>query len=248
MKQSIRYDRSVSELASAHPRRSPRMARRQAENRERILDATERAFVEGDQRNIRMEQIAEDADMSVGALYKYFGSKDGILLALAERALQRFSTYLDEAFRPEYSPLEQVLAAGEVYLQFHLDHRESFRFLAFDGYGPNLSQGHTDLQQQVGQRLEEILDRFQAHLESAIDAGEVSPHYPPKETARFLWGAWNGVISLTLRSDRMALTDGEIAASLDAGRRLVNEGLAHPAFRNEDGNSRARVMNPTENW
>lgn len=223
------------------------MARRQAENRERILDAAERVFVSG-HRNTRMEQIAADADMSVGALYKYFGNKDGVLLALADRALQRFSTYLDEAFRPEYSPLEQVLAAGDVYLRFHLDYRESFRFLAFDGHGSDPSQDHVELRQQVGGRLEEIMSRFQSHLESAIAAGEASADYPPKETALFLWGAWNGVVSLTLRNDRMALTDEQLAASLEAGRRLVNQGLSNPAFRNDDGHSRARLMNPTENW
>lgn len=223
------------------------MARRQAENRERILNAAEHAFVAG-HRAIRMEQIAEDADMSVGALYKYFGNKDGILLALADRALKRFSTYLDEAFRPEYSPLEQVIAAGDVYLRFHLDHRESFRFLFFDDYGPDLPQGNDDLREQIGQRLEEIVGRFQSHLESAIAAGEASNNYPPKETALFLWGAWNGVISLTLRRDRMTLTEEQLTASLEAGRRLVNEGLSSPAFRNEDGYSRARLMNPTEDW
>lgn len=223
------------------------MAKRRAENWERILDAAEQAFVSG-QRNVRMDQIAEDADMSVGALYKYFGSKDGILLALADRALHRFSTYLDEAFRPEYSPLEQVIAASDVYLRFHLDHRESFRFLALDGYGPDPSAGAHELRQQVGERLDEILGRFQAHLENAIAAGEASDHYPPKETALFLWGAWNGVISLTLRNDRMALNDEQLAVCLDAGRRLVNEGLSNPAFRNNDGHSRARLMNPTENW
>lgn len=223
------------------------MAKRRADNWERILDAAERAFVSGP-RNVRMEQIAEDADMSVGALYKYFGNKDGILLALADRALQRFSTYLDEAFRPEYSPLEQVLAASDVYLRFHLDHRESFRFLAFDGYGSDLSASAHDLRQQVGERLDEIVGRFEAHIENAIAAGEASDHYPPKETARFLWGAWNGVISLTLRNDRMALTDEELTASIKAGIRLVNEGLVNPTFRTDEGYSRARIMEPTKNW
>ena len=222
------------------------MVKRRAQNCERILDAAERAFVSG-QRNVRMEQIAEDSDMSVGALYKYFGSKDGILLALADRALTRVSTYLDEALRPEYSPLEQVIAASDVYLRFYLDHRGSFRFLAFDGHASGLSASAHELSQQVGDRLDEILGRFQAHLESAIATGEASPDYPPKETALFLWGAWNGVVSLTLRNDRMALTDDQLAATLDVGRRLVNEGLAHPSFRIR-GPSRARVIDPTKNW
>lgn len=224
-------------------RHSPRVGRKRARTRERILDVAEQVFGAGYQ-NARMEELAEAADVSVGSLYVHFGNKAGLYLALAERAADQFATYLDQAWRPEYSPLEQVMACGELYLRFHLEHPHSFRFLAFDGFGTELPQADQELRERVGERLDEILGTFQAHIQAAIDAGEADPVYSAREAARFLWGAWNGVVSFSLRNDRMAMTDDEIAACLRLGRRLVTEGMSSPAFRGPDGHSRARLVDP----
>ncbi|HEX4252230.1 MAG TPA: TetR/AcrR family transcriptional regulator [Pseudonocardia sp.] len=222
-------------------RHSPRVSRRRARTREHILDVAEALFGAGYQA-ARMEELADAADVSVGSLYVHFGNKAGLYLALAERALDQFAAYLDQAWRPEYSPLEQVMACGELYLRFHLEHPNSFRFLAFDGFGTELPQVDEELRQRVGERLDEILGVFQAHIEAAVEAGEADSSFAPREAARFLWGAWNGVVSFSLRNDRMALSDDEIAACLRLGRRMVNEGLTAPGFRDAQGRSRARLV------
>jgi TetR/AcrR family transcriptional regulator len=222
-------------------RHSPRVTRRRARTRERILDVAEELFGAGYQA-ARMEELAEAADVSVGSIYVHFGNKAGLYLALAERAADQFAAYLDRAWQSSYSALEKVMACGELYLRFHLEHPNSFRFLAFDGFGTELDQVDQELRQRVGERLDEILGVFQAHIEAAIADGQADPSFTPKEAARFLWGAWNGVVSFSLRNDRMALTDEEIAACLRLGRRLVNEGLTAPAFRDADGRSRARLV------
>ncbi|MGQ0482254.1 MAG: TetR/AcrR family transcriptional regulator [Pseudonocardia sp.] len=219
-----------------------RASRRRARTREQILDAAERAFATAGYRGARMEEVAEAADVSVGSIYGHFGNKDGVYLALVERALEQFGEYLGGAFRPEYSPLEQVMAAGEVYLRFHLEHPGSFRFLAFDGVETRLPSVDGPLRERVGERLDELIGGFQLRIEQAILAGEADGGYDARLVARFLWGAWNGVVSFGLRTDRMALTDSEIAACLRMGRRLVNEGLTAPEFRDAAGHSRARLL------
>jgi TetR/AcrR family transcriptional regulator len=95
---------------------------------------------------------------------------------------------------------------------------------------------------RVGERLEEILGGFQDRIQQAIEAGEADAGYDAKLVARFLWGAWNGVVSCGLRTDAMALSDEEIASCLRMGRRLVNEGLTSPAHRDRDGYSRGRLL------
>ncbi|GAA5152317.1 TetR/AcrR family transcriptional regulator [Pseudonocardia eucalypti] len=230
----------VTELGSEAPH-SPRIARRRARTRERILDTAERAFGAG-YRNVRVEDLAEAADVSIGTLYVHFGSKDGVYLALVERALEQMAAYLDRAYRPEYSPLEQVIAAGDVYLRFHLEHPGLFQFLAFDTVLGELPAEVREIQQRVGERLEEVIGGFQARIEAAVAAGQADHRYDARTTARFLWGAWNGVVSLGRREDRMALTDEEIAACLQLGRRLVRDGLTAPAHRDQDGYSLARIV------
>lgn len=225
---------------------SPRVTRKRARTRERLLNAAERAFAVAGYRQVRMEDLAEAADVSIGSIYDHFGSKDGLYLALAERALDQFGGYLDEAFQPEYSPMEQVMAAADVYLRFHLEHPGSFRFLAIDGADTRDPAVDTDLHTRVGEQLESLIGRFQDRIAHAQASGEADDTYDSRLIARFLWGAWNGVVSFSLRTDRMALTDDEIAACLTLGRRLVNEGLTAPAFRGPDGRSRARLMNSLE--
>ena len=224
------------------------MSRRRARTREQILDAAEAAFAPAGYRGVRMEELAEAADVSVGSIYGHFGNKDGVYLALIERALEQFAGYLGSAFDPSYSPLEQVMAAGEVYLRFHLQHPGSFRFLAFDGVEtrmPDLDADAEALRIRVGKRLEEILGGFQDRIQQAIESGEADGAYDSRLVARFLWGAWNGVVSFGLRTDAMALTDDEIAACLRMGRTLVNEGLTAPGHRQSDGYSRARLLDGT---
>jgi AcrR family transcriptional regulator len=207
-----------------------------------VLDIAERAFAASGYREVKMDDLAEAADVSVGTLYGHFGSKDGLYLALAERALEQFAGYLEQASRPEFSPLEQVVACGDVYLRFHLERPGLFRFLAFDGVQGLTGQVDQDLRSRVGDRLADILGGFQALIEAAIARGEVNPVYNAELVARFLWGAWNGVVSLSLRNDRMALSDGRITECIQLGRQLVNDGLTAPGFRDAAGRSKARLV------
>ena len=110
-----------------------RGARRAARTRAAILDAAEAAFASNGYRRTRMEDVAERADVAVGSIYLHFGNKDGLYLALVERAVDLFARYMASAYRDEWSPLEEVLAAGDAYLRFHAEHPGAFRFLAFDG-------------------------------------------------------------------------------------------------------------------
>lgn len=63
---------------------SDRVARRRDRTRSAILDAAEAAFIRRGYRGARMEDLAEEADVSVGSIYGHFGNKDGLYLALVE--------------------------------------------------------------------------------------------------------------------------------------------------------------------
>ena len=57
----------------------------QAERRARILDAAERCFVRAGFHRTTMQDVAAEAKMSPGNLYRYFPSKDAMAAGLAER-------------------------------------------------------------------------------------------------------------------------------------------------------------------
>ena len=56
--------------------------------RERILNAAQKCFVESGFHAASMATIAETADMSPGLIYRYFKSKSEIILAIIERQLE----------------------------------------------------------------------------------------------------------------------------------------------------------------
>lgn len=59
-----------------------------SERRERILDAAERAFARAGFHRSTMQDVAREAQMSPGNLYRYFASKDAIVIGLTERDRQ----------------------------------------------------------------------------------------------------------------------------------------------------------------
>jgi TetR/AcrR family transcriptional regulator, repressor for uid operon len=69
----------MSLASSPPPRRLP-----DAERRERIVEAAERAFVRNGFHAATMQHVAEEAGMSPGNLYRYFPSKEAIVEGLCE--------------------------------------------------------------------------------------------------------------------------------------------------------------------
>src|SRR2546421_8418409 len=85
---------------------------------DRMLDAAARLF--GTQRfhEVRMEDIAAEAEVGKGTLYRYFSDKEELYLALLERASQQLVCRLREEITRMEGPraqLEAVVAAIIAY-------------------------------------------------------------------------------------------------------------------------------------
>lgn len=221
-----------------------RVIGKRARTRGRILNAAELAFGAAPYRQVRMEDIAYAADVSVAAIYDHFGNKDGLYLALTDRTLDHFAGYIERAFSLDCSPMEQFMTLGELYLRFALEHPGTFPVLAASNVDVQPLNTAQAANAQIEERLKSILDRFERGIQEAIDSGEVDPSHDAHLTARFLWGAWNGVVAVGMRTDRMALTEEEVIACLRLGRRIVHEGLTAPDNRGPDNRSRARLIDP----
>jgi AcrR family transcriptional regulator len=78
----------ASQAADAGAAVKPAAATRAALQRERILDAAEKCFIESGFQAASMAHIAQTAGMSAGLIYRYFDSKALIVKAIIERHLE----------------------------------------------------------------------------------------------------------------------------------------------------------------
>lgn len=214
-----------------------RSQRRRARTEEAILRAAEGRFLEHGFHGTTVEEIAADADISVGSIYNHFGSKDGLYRALIEHALRVEELYMEDAFKPTLALGQQLFAAGWAYLRFYTDHPGYFRILAFPHQEPVPGGGTSFAAKRLAERAEAQVRRVAEVIDLAVRTGNARP-VDPYRAAKFMWGAWNGVIALNLRSDRLRLDDEELRAVLEQGRRVLAEGIAAMALRNPDGSLR----------
>ncbi len=79
---------------------------------EEMLQVAGRIFAERGYHGTSMDDIAAEADISKPLLYRYFGSKDGLYIALIERAGQHLLTGMRHMSRPKASRLIASSAAS----------------------------------------------------------------------------------------------------------------------------------------
>jgi TetR/AcrR family transcriptional regulator len=214
-----------------------RTERRKARTLNAIFDAAEPRFLEHGFHGTTVEEIAQAADVSVGSIYVHFGSKEGLYLALIERALDVQERYMEGAFKRTLSLGQQLFAAGWAYLRFYLDHPGYFRILAFPHVDARAPDDRSFATQRVAERAEAGVRRVASIIELGVKTGAARP-VDPYRAAKFMWGAWTGVIALNMRPDRLRLDDDELRAVLDEGRRILAEGIASMALRRPDGTLR----------
>jgi len=194
---------------------------RSARTIEALLRAAEKLFNKRPMAEVTVEEIAATAGVAVGSVYNHFGSKAGLHAALVERALTTDRHFMDLAYVPGRTPVEQLYAAAEEYLAFYLANPEYFRMLAFPT-DPGSYPAGRELARRLAASVNEQNSRMVEAIRSGIEAGVISD-VDPEDTATVLWAAWNGIISLGWRSDDLRRTDDELKRLL----RLATDAVAH---------------------
>ncbi|MDQ0382243.1 TetR/AcrR family transcriptional regulator [Amycolatopsis thermophila] len=188
-----------------------------------LLQAGEELFASRGVDEVTVEQIAGKAGVAVGSIYNHFGSKAGLHAAIVERALSADRDHMDRAYTAGRTPVEQLFAAAEEYLEFYLAYPEYFRMLAFPG-----TPGQYPAGQDLAGRLARSVDQQNRRMVEALRAGIADGtlrDVDPEQVATILWASWNGVISLGWRPDALHRTEGELRELLRTATDVVARGL-----------------------
>lgn len=114
--------RSTSDLAVEDAVRAVRVSSR----RRQLLDAAVAVMERTGFHQMSMQALADEAQVSVGLFYKYFGSKEDILLAAIVDILEKFRDQLQPAMDlVGDDPVEQLIAGFRQYTRIVDENRDA---------------------------------------------------------------------------------------------------------------------------
>ena len=149
--------------------------RKKQKTAESILAAAGQRFAsEGIEASL-MEEIAADAEVSVGTLYNYFGSKQALILALFESNVEEMLETGGAAASHDQEPIQAVHHLFGAYLDvmFEIDQgllREVLRFsLGGDAAVRNLAELDGQMMVQLGEVLASHQQSGRLHKSLRVD-------------------------------------------------------------------------------
>ena len=87
--------------------------------REDIIEAAEKLFFSKGYDNVSMNDIAEEAEMARGTLYKYFKNKEDIYAAIAIKAAEMIGEEFQELLNKKQTGIEKMRSICQFYYDFY---------------------------------------------------------------------------------------------------------------------------------
>jgi TetR/AcrR family transcriptional regulator, cholesterol catabolism regulator len=116
---------SSAHKAETDPHEAARLTRAQQRS-EQLLRAAARLMERDGSQAVSMQAVAEEAGVSVGLIYRYFGGKDDLLLAVIVDVLDAFAVRVPEAVEEAgENPVHRLAAAFRAYCEVIDEHRHA---------------------------------------------------------------------------------------------------------------------------
>jgi AcrR family transcriptional regulator len=163
--------------------------RRGARSREAVLDAAERLMAEQGYEAATVAALVNEAGIPPSSIYHYFGSKEGVLLAVMERGADRFFQAVPVMDRRIGSQADHLRALVDASAKTLEGHPDFLRILVVMATQP-IDAGQGEVHRAVNRVREAALVRLRAQMAIVfgIDAGGKAADH----LARFALAAFDG--------------------------------------------------------
>ena len=183
--------------------------------REEILDAAERLLVEtADADAVSIRAISQTVGVTAPSIYRHFEDKDALVLAVCERAYDRFGDFLDEKAADGDGPLGAIMARAMAYVHFALANPGQYRVLFMTPGShkhPDMVDEHSfDMAVSNMKGLVNLVES----VEDAIAAGMIRPAASALELSVMLWSQVHGIVSLRIAHPEMPWPPAEDQVNL----------------------------------
>lgn len=195
--------------------------RRGMKSRQLVLDAAERVMSQEGFDAATVARVVEESGIPMSSVYHYFGSKEGILLAVMERGNERFLADVPDIDRRLGTPEEHLTRFVAVAADSLVRHPDFLRLVVVFAVQPSAA-GDGEVHAVVERVRELALERLRKQIAIAFDDDAGSAR--TDRLARFVLAAIDGAF-VASRADRR-MTVERVLAPLPAAMVAAWDALA----------------------
>lgn len=176
-------------------------AEKKAATRERLLRAAAEVFARRGFQAASVDQVAEAAGFTKGAVYAHFESKEDLFLALLDERCRLRIAEIEAVLADDHDPGEQAREAGEVFMAT-LDADPSWAPLFFEFWTHAVR--NPDVARKLVPRYQAMRDAVAAAIAGRARKVGLEPPLPPDEIAAMTFAMANGAaLEHMLEPDRI---------------------------------------------
>ncbi|EQA35192.1 transcriptional regulator, TetR family [Leptospira inadai serovar Lyme str. 10] len=172
------------------------------DKKERILGSALRLFTERGFAATPMPELAKEAGIGAGTIYRYYKSKEELVNELYRFWKLKFHDALQKGLPKNASTKERFFHLWKALGNFYREYPESFEFLELHSHSPYLDEESRKVTSETMQHLA-------AFLEDAKSRGEVRTELGSMELVSLCYGAFVGMVKLAkggfVKLDKKAL-------------------------------------------
>lgn len=206
---------------------SERKERERQRRREMIVDAAEAVFFSKGFDNSTMDEIAETAELSKGALYLYFKGKNELCLAIINRSLGLVLERFQKLSSSKLTGYEKIMELGGTLVGFAREH--PYHHMALQNFHHHKSCAvESEVLQDTLMLNEEINNVIEGMIIQGVADGTLSECQNTRRVSYTLWGQTSGALPGYSLDDNTVtgVTAKEQAENLRSLTKLVADGLA----------------------
>jgi AcrR family transcriptional regulator len=166
-------------------------AEQRDQTRVRLLDAAEKVFVERGFHAASVDEVAEEAGYSKGAVYSNFENKDELFLAVLERRVNSRALAIEGGVSADQPISDQAEQAGNAFFEVFLHQSDwSLLLMEFATYAAR----HPELRERYAARNRRMVDSMTDLIDHHIGALGLRAPMPTRDLATILFALGDGFI------------------------------------------------------
>jgi len=200
--------------------------KKERENRKgAIIKAARKLFLEKGFKAVTVESIAQKAELSKGAIYLHYSSKEEIYAHIVLSDLHKFHDRFSGLFQKSSNAPQALCEFADIYVDFFLTEPEFFRNLMNFMIRATCMNFPNELYEESIKTTNKTIDIVEEIFRFGVERGEFSDTLNFRQNRNALWGMLNGIISLYIFTGNEEKREDVIRSTIKTGMETFISGL-----------------------